>query len=199
MARVVLRWQSTSTVHCTVLTLAARRSIKAAKLLEQFGYKCNLTLLFSFVQAVACADANVTLISPFVGRITDFHKKETGKNWDDDASEDPGVVSVKVRVFGAHTCVLRAPSRSRAPPLAPQSIYDYYKKFGYKTIVMGASFRNVNQLKELAGCDYLTISPALLKELSESKDDVPAKLSAELSAAKGDIKKLDVDEKTFRW
>lgn len=147
--------------------------IQAARVLEQFGYKCNLTLLFSFAQAVACADANVTLISPFVGRITDFYKKETGKNWDSDASEDPGVLSVR-------------------------SIYDYYKKFGYKTIVMGASFRNVNQLKELAGCDYLTISPALLKELSEMKDDVPTKLNEE-AAKKSDVEKVAMDEKAFRW
>ena len=87
--------------------------IQAARVLEQFGYHCNLTLLFSFAQAIACADANATLISPFVGRICDYYKKELGKNWDDDASEDPGVVSVR-------------------------NIYNYYKKFGYKTIVMGA-------------------------------------------------------------
>ncbi|MCW8847704.1 MAG: transaldolase, partial [Sedimenticola sp.] len=112
--------------------------IKAGEILEREGIHCNLTLLFSFIQAVACAEAGITLISPFVGRILDWHKKQTGKE-SYPANEDPGVLSVK-------------------------SIYNYFKKFGYSTIVMGASFRNIGEIEELAGCDRLTISPALLSE-----------------------------------
>jgi len=149
------------------------QGIRAAEVLEQFGYHCNLTLLFSFAQAVACAEANVTLISPFVGRILDYYKKETGKNWDATPSEDPGVVSVK-------------------------AIYEYYKKYDYKTIVMGASFRNINEIVELAGCDYLTISPQLLKELADSKVHIVAKLKAD-DAKKASVEKIHVCEKKFNW
>jgi transaldolase len=147
--------------------------IKAAEYLEKNeGIHCNLTLLFSFGQAVACAEAGVTLISPFVGRILDWHKKNSGKA-SFSPEEDPGVISVK-------------------------SIYNYYKKFGYKTVVMGASFRNVGEITALAGVDFLTISPSLLSELSSSKDEVPIKLS-ESAAKTMDIKPINVDEKAFRW
>lgn len=149
------------------------QGIRAAEVLEQFGYHCNLTLLFSFAQAVACAEANVTLISPFVGRILDYYKKETGKSWDATPSEDPGVVSVR-------------------------AIFEYYKKYDYKTIVMGASFRNVNEILELAGCDYLTISPPLLKELADSKATVVPKLVA-ADAKNAAVAKIHVCEKKFNW
>jgi transaldolase len=116
--------------------------IQAAKVLEKQGISCNLTLLFGFAQAVGCAEANATLISPFVGRILDWWKAKTGLEYT--ASEEPGVIGVS-------------------------SIYNYYKKFGYKTIVMGASFRNIGEIIELAGCDRLTIAPKLLEELLSSK------------------------------
>ncbi|KAG9315998.1 hypothetical protein JVU11DRAFT_3657 [Chiua virens] len=126
--------------------------IQAARELERDdGIHCNLTLLFGFGQAVACAEAGVTLISPFVGRILDWYKKATGKTYEGD--EDPGVISVK-------------------------KIFNYYKQYGYKTIVMGASFRNTGEIKALAGVDFLTISPALLEELKKSTDLVPKKLDA---------------------
>jgi len=144
--------------------------IKAAEILEKEGIHCNLTLLFSFAQAVACAEAKVQLISPFVGRILDWHKASTGKDYQGD--EDPGVISVK-------------------------AIYNYYKKFGYKTEVMGASFRNKGEILSLAGCDLLTISPGLLGELAESNDAVEAKLTLEI-AAKDTVEKISLDEKTFR-
>ena len=117
--------------------------IRAGEILEKHGIKCNLTLLFSLVQAAACAEAKITLISPFVGRILDWYKKSTGETYDQ--LTDPGVASVK-------------------------TIYNYYKKFGYSTIVMGASFRNTGEIHELAGCDRLTIAPALLKQLGEDKE-----------------------------
>lgn len=145
--------------------------IKAAEILEKEGFKTNLTLLFSFAQAVACAEANITLISPFVGRILDYWKKETGKEYT--AQEDPGVVSVT-------------------------QIYNYYKKFGYKTIVMGASFRSKGEILELAGCDYLTIAPKLLKELSESTEAVPVKLTLK-GAEESFTSKVSYDEKEFRF
>ncbi|KAJ3088955.1 Transaldolase [Quaeritorhiza haematococci] len=147
--------------------------IQAAKELESHdNIHCNLTLLFGFPQAVACAEANVTLISPFVGRILDWYKKSTGKSYD--STEDPGVISV-------------------------QKIYNYYKKHGYKTIVMGASFRNVGEIEELAGCDYLTISPGLLEEL-KNKSGVVLKPRLTEEAAKGlNIAKVSYDEKKFRW
>jgi len=130
-----------------------------------------MTLLFSMCQAIACAEANAQLISPFVGRIMDYYKAKTGKTYT--GPEDPGVQSV-------------------------QAIYTYYKKFGYKTEVMGASFRNTDEITELAGCDLLTISPDLLKQLAETEAPLEQKLSAE-AAASADIEKISVDEKTFRW
>lgn len=147
--------------------------IQAAKQLEsEMGIRCNLTLLFAFCQGVACAEAGVTLISPFVGRIYDWFVKSTGVK-DYGPGEDPGVKSVT-------------------------SIYNYYKKFGYKTIVMGASFRNTNQILDLAGCDNLTISPSLLDKLQSATDKVDKKLDAD-KAKEMDIKKISLDEKTFRW
>jgi transaldolase len=146
--------------------------IKAAELLEKEGIHCNLTLLFSFAQAVACAEAGVTLISPFVGRIYDYYKKESGGK-EIPPDQDPGVASVT-------------------------KIYNYYKKFGYKTQVMGASFRNVNQITRLAGCDLLTISPELLEKLEETDGVLDRQLDpAKAQAAKEE--KLHLDEKTFRW
>lgn len=144
--------------------------IKAAETLEKEGIHCNLTLLFSFAQAVACAEAKVQLISPFVGRILDWHKASTGKDYQGD--EDPGVISVK-------------------------DIYNYYKKFGYKTEVMGASFRNKGEILALAGCDLLTISPGLLAELAGSDEEVTARLTPEI-AAKDPVEKISLNEKTFR-
>ncbi len=146
--------------------------IKAAEILEKEGIHCNLTLLFSHVQAVACAEAGVRLISPFVGRILDWHKKDRGVD-SIPANEDPGVLSVK-------------------------SIYNYYKKFGYKTQVMGASFRNIGEICELAGCDLLTIAPKLLKELENTNEVLTKKLD-DAEASHMDIEKIVVDEKTFRW
>jgi transaldolase len=146
--------------------------IQAARILEKEGIRCNLTLLFSFAQAVACAEAEVQLISPFVGRILDWHKKERGVEHIPGA-EDPGVKSV-------------------------HSIYNYYKKFGYKTEVMGASFRNIEEIIELAGCDLLTISPALLGELEGKEGELTPKLDAGLSKDM-DIEKITLDEKGFRW
>jgi transaldolase len=148
--------------------------IKAAQELEsKHGIHCNLTLLFGFGQAVACAEAGVTLISPFVGRILDWYKKSTGEDYT--AETDPGVKSV-------------------------QKIFNYYKQHGYKTIVMGASFRNVGEIKALAGVDYLTIAPKLLEELKNSSDDVPKKLESE-SASQDKIDKVSYinDEPKFRW
>jgi len=143
--------------------------IKAAEILEQEGIHCNLTLLFGFHQAVACAEAGVTLISPFVGRILDWYKANTGKDYQ--GADDPGVQSVT-------------------------EIYNYYKKFGYKTEVMGASFRNISELIELAGCDLLTISPKLLEQLKATEGDLPRKLCPEIADSL-DIKKITVDKATF--
>ncbi|HET6574384.1 MAG TPA: transaldolase [Fimbriiglobus sp.] len=145
--------------------------IRAAEQLEREGTHCNLTLLFSFAQAVACAEAGVTLISPFVGRITDWHKKERGA--DIPADEDPGVASVT-------------------------RIYNYFKKFGYKTQVMGASFRTVDQIVWLAGCDLLTISPNLLEQMEKTQGEVALRLSVE-AAKTSDATKIHLDETTFRW
>ncbi len=145
--------------------------IKAAEILEKEGIRCNLTLLFSFAQAVACAEAKVQLISPFVGRIYDWYKKSTGKEYV--GAEDPGVQSVA-------------------------KIYNYYKKFGYKTEVMGASFRNIGEIKALAGCDLLTISPALLDELAKSPEALSPALTPAAAAA-SDLKQIHLDEKAFRW
>jgi len=146
--------------------------IRAAERLEREGIHCNMTLLFSFAQAIACADAGVTLISPFVGRIYDWHK-QARKVDDIPLEDDPRVASVT-------------------------RIYRYYKKFGYRTQVMGASFRKTGQILALAGCDLLTIAPDLLEKLAAVEGDVPKKLSPEQSS--GDrMEKIQLDEKTFRW
>ncbi|ODQ64531.1 putative transaldolase [Nadsonia fulvescens var. elongata DSM 6958] len=149
--------------------------IQAAKELEKkHDIHCNLTLLFTSVQAVACAEAGVTLISPFVGRILDWYKSATGEKYED-ASKDPGVLSVK-------------------------NIYNYYKKHNYKTIIMGASFRNTGEIKELAGCDFLTISPKLLEELDNSTEKITSKLNPE-EAKSSDIEKVSYidNEPLFRF
>jgi len=143
--------------------------IRAAEILERDGIHCNLTLLFSLCQAVACAEAGVKLISPFVGRIYDWYKKSTGTDYQ--GADDPGVQSVK-------------------------SIYQYYRKFGYTTEVMGASFRNTSQIQELAGCDLLTISPDLLQKLADSDAPLERKLVADENA---NIEQIAIDEKTFRF
>jgi transaldolase len=145
--------------------------INAAEQVQKEGIKCNLTLMFSLPQAVRCAEAKVQLISPFVGRIYDWYKAANKRDYS--GPEDPGVQSV-------------------------QEIYTYYKKFGYKTEVMGASFRNVGQIIELAGCDALTISPELMKELSESYEPVERKLDPE-KAKKADVQRLELNEKKFRY
>jgi transaldolase len=145
--------------------------IRACEVLQKEGINCNLTLLFSLAQAVSCAEAKAKLISPFVGRILDWYKKSTGKDFT--PAEDPGVVSVK-------------------------EIYAYYKKFGHETEVMGASFRNVGEIQELAGCDLLTISPQLLGELQKNPAPLTRKLSPEI-AKESKIEKLGLDEKKFRW
>ncbi|WP_404358750.1 transaldolase [Methylotuvimicrobium sp. KM1] len=144
--------------------------IKAAEVLEKEGIHCNLTLLFGLHQAIACAEAGITLISPFVGRILDWYKKDTGRDSYPPA-EDPGVVSVT-------------------------NVYNYYKKFGYKTEVMGASFRNIGEITELAGCDLLTISPSLLGELQSTEGDLPRKLDP-AKAAEQSIEKITIDKATF--
>ena len=144
--------------------------IRAAEVLQKEGIRCNMTLMFSLPQAVACAEANVQLISLFVGRIYDWYKKQTGNEYT--GADDPGVQSVK-------------------------RIYNYYRKFGYATEVMGASFRNTSQIIELAGCDLLTISPELLQKLSDSDGPVTRKLSPE-QALQDPVEKISYDEKTFR-
>ena len=145
--------------------------IRAAEVLQKEGINCNLTLLFSLPQAIACAEARVRLISPFVGRIYDWFKAKTGKEYR--GADDPGVKSVR-------------------------TIYDYYKKFGYDTQIMGASFRNTSQILELAGCDLLTISPELLAELQATDAPVARRLSVD-EAEKSDAVKIPLDEKAFRW
>jgi transaldolase len=144
--------------------------IRAAEVLEKEGIRCNMTLLFSLPQAIACADAGAQLISPFVGRIYDWFKKASGEEYS--GANDPGVQSV-------------------------QRIYEYYKKFGYKTEVMGASFRNTSQIIELAGCDLLTISPELLQKLADTDAPVIRKLDSE-AASTAAIQKIKLDEKAFR-
>jgi len=143
--------------------------IRAAEILEKEGIHCNLTLLFGLHQAVAAAEAGVTLISPFVGRILDWYKKDTGKDYQ--GANDPGVLSVT-------------------------HVYNYYKNFGYKTQVMGASFRNIGEICELAGCDLLTISPQLLAELESTEADLPRKLSPEAAGALS-LEKIKVDKAAF--
>lgn len=146
--------------------------IQAAKHLEKESIHCNMTLMFSLAQAIAAAEVNATLISPFVGRILDWYKAhEKPEGYPSD--QDPGVLSVK-------------------------KIYAYYKKFGYKTQVMGASFRNIDEILELAGCDLLTIAPKLLQELEQSEGSVDQKLSSKQSASEN-LEKIEVDEKHFRW
>ncbi|QSN62073.1 MULTISPECIES: transaldolase [unclassified Caballeronia] len=150
--------------------------IRAAEVLQKEGIRCNMTLLFSLAQAAACAEAGAQLISPFVGRIYDWYKKSAGAEWDEvknGGANDPGVQSVR-------------------------RIYSYYKKFGYKTEVMGASFRTVSQITELAGCDLLTISPDLLKKLADSDEKVERKLSPD-AADNTDLEKISVDEPSFRF
>lgn len=146
--------------------------IRVAERLERDGIHCNLTLLFSFAQAVACADAGVTLISPFVGRIFDWHKKVRGVD-DIAREEDPGVASVT-------------------------RIYEYYKKFDYRTQVMGASFRKTTQILDLAGCDLLTISPDLLAKLEATEAEVPRRLAVDCAKASA-VTRIDIDEEHFRW
>ena len=149
---------------------ATWEGIKAAEALEKEGIHCNLTLLFGLHQAIACAEAGVKLISPFVGRILDWYKKDTGRDSYPPA-EDPGVLSVA-------------------------KIYNYYKKFGYKTEIMGASFRNMGEIVELAGCDLLTISPALLDELHHTQGELVRKLDPAI-AAQSDIEAIAMDKATF--
>jgi len=149
---------------------ATWEGIQAAAVLEKEGISCNLTLIFGLHQAVACAENGITLISPFVGRILDWYKKDTGRD-SYESAEDPGVVSVT-------------------------AVYNYYKKFGYNTEVMGASFRNLGEITELAGNDLLTISPGLLEELQATEGDLPRKLDPAKSATM-DIEKISVDKATF--
>ncbi|HEY5331732.1 MAG TPA: transaldolase [Acidobacteriaceae bacterium] len=143
--------------------------IRAAEVLEKDGIHCNMTLLFGIHQAIAAADARVTLISPFVGRILDWYKKDTGKDYQ--GADDPGVQSVT-------------------------RIYNYFKKFSYKTVIMGASFRNLGEITELAGCDLLTISPQFLAELESTQGDLPRKLDPE-KAKTMQIEKIVIDKATF--
>jgi len=144
---------------------------RASEIVQKEGINCNLTLMFSLAQAIACAEAGSRLISPFVGRIYDYYKETTGKEYH--GTDDPGVQSVN-------------------------KIYTYYKKYGYETQIMGASFRNTGQIVELAGCDFLTISPDLLQKLQESEEPLSRKLSVETARA-AEVDKIDLDEKTFRW
>jgi len=164
--------QGASRERILIKVASTWEGVRAAEQLEKEGIHCNLTLLFSFAQAVACAEAGVTLISPFVGRIYDWYKKQQGGK-EIPPDQDPGVKSVT-------------------------HIYDYYKKYGYKTQVMGASFRNVNQIIHLAGCDLLTISPELLEQLERTEGTLERKLDPATAKASKD-ERLHLDEKTFRW
>jgi transaldolase len=170
---IIARYEAAGTTRERILIKIAStwEGIKAAEQLEKEGIRCNLTLLFSFPQAVACAEAGVQLISPFVGRILDWHKKSTGKDYA--PAEDPGVQSVT-------------------------RIYHYYKKYGHRTEVMGASFRNKGEILELAGCDLLTIAPNLLEELNRATDPVERRLEP-AAAAIMDIARVSFDEKSFRY
>ncbi len=156
--------------HVLIKIASTWEGIRAAEVLENEGIHCNLTLLFGLHQAIAAADAGVTLISPFVGRILDWYKKDTGKDFH--GADDPGVQSVT-------------------------RIYDYFKKFDYKTVVMGASFRNIGEIKELAGCDLLTISPQLLGELETTQGELPRKLDPEAAKSQA-IKRIVMDKATFK-
>ena len=164
--------QSISRDKILIKLASTWEGVQAAEVLEREGIHCNLTLLFSFAQAVACAEAGVQLISPFVGRIYDWHKKDRGVDHIP-AAEDPGVLSVK-------------------------KIFQYYKKFGYATEVMGASFRNTGEIMELAGCDLLTISPNLLGELDSMEGNLERKLDP-MNARDMKMEKIHLDEKAFRW
>jgi transaldolase len=169
--RIIGMYDTAGIGHNRVLIKIAStwEGIRAAEVLEKEGIHCNLTLLFGLHQAIAAADAGATLISPFVGRILDWYKKDTGKDYS--AADDPGVQSVT-------------------------RIYNYFKKYGYKTVVMGASFRNIGEIKELAGCDLLTISPPLLGELESTQGELPRKLDPE-KANSYPIEKINVDQATF--
>mgnify|MGYP002147310467 CR=1 FL=1 len=176
--RIIGLYEAAGTPRARVLIKIAAtwEGIQAARVLEAEGIHCNLTLLFAFCQAVACGDAGVQLISPFVGRIYDWHKKQAGAAWDEAAhagANDPGVQSV-------------------------ERIYAHYKRHGIATEVMGASFRNVGQITALAGCDLLTISPELLAQLQASEAPVPRRLSAEAARA-ADLPELHHTEASFRW
>jgi transaldolase len=162
--------QGVSRERVLIKIAATWEGIQAAAILEKEGIHCNLTLLFGLHQAIACAENGITLISPFVGRILDWYKKDTGRDSYEPA-EDPGVLSVT-------------------------EIYNYYKKFGYKTEIMGASFRNVGEIVELAGCDLLTIAPSLLAELQSTEANLERKLNPE-NAANAAIEKLSIDKATF--
>jgi transaldolase len=171
--RLIELYEERKIPHERVLIKVAStwEGLNAAEQLQKEGIRCNLTLMFSLVQAVRAAEAKVQLISPFVGRIYDWYKKEYKRDYT--GLEDPGVQSVN-------------------------EIYTYYKKFEYRTEVMGASFRNVGQIRELAGCDALTISPELMKELSESTEPLERKLDPQ-KAKSAKIDRLELDEKKFRW
>jgi len=159
-----------------IKTASTWEGIRAAEQLEREGIRCNMTLLFSFAQALACADAKVQLISPFVGRIYDWHKKQAGANWDEAAhagANDPGVQSVT-------------------------TIFNHYKRHAIKTEVMGASFRNIGQIRALAGCDLLTISPELMAQLQASDAELPLALD-KAKARDMDLPEVHPDEKQFRW
>jgi transaldolase len=172
MARsIIAQYDAAGIGHDRVLIKIAStwEGIRAAEVLEKEGIHCNLTLLFGLHQAIAAADAGATLVSPFVGRILDWYKKNTGKDYE--GADDPGVQSVT-------------------------RIYNYFKKYGYKTVVMGASFRNIGEIRELAGCDLLTISPQLLGELEKTLGELPRKLDPE-AAKRHSIEKISMDKATF--
>lgn len=168
---IIKQYDEAGIGHDRVLVKIAStwEGIRAAEVLEREGIHCNLTLLFGLHQAIAAADAGATLISPFVGRILDWYKKDTGKDYK--GADDPGVQSVT-------------------------RVYNYFKKFGYKTVVMGASFRNIGEIMELAGCDLLTISPQLLGELESTQGELPRKLDVKVAQSM-DIQKINVDKATF--
>ena len=174
--RIIEMYESNGVPRSRVLIKLATtwEGVQAAKILKQDNIECNMTLLFSFAQAVACAESNVRLISPFVGRIRDWWMKSSGRSEIYEAEEDPGVLSVR-------------------------SIYNYYKTHGYNTIVMGASFRSIGEVQMLAGCDRLTIAPKWLEMLQTSTEPLPVQLSAETAASKCDLPEMAVDEAQFRW
>ena len=174
--RIIEMYESNGVPRSRVLIKLATtwEGVQAAKILKQDNIECNMTLLFSFAQAVACAESNVRLISPFVGRIRDWWMKSSGRSEIYEAEEDPGVLSVR-------------------------TIYNYYKTHGYDTIVMGASFRSIGEVQALAGCDRLTIAPKWLDMLQTSTDPLPVCMSAETAASKCDVPKMSIDESKYRW